>query len=177
MANLLRRKEQRWGEDHYKYHKARSMLVKGERHTFSSLLLKSQMPARYCHFLPKVIGRPENVRPSNRVQKPLRNDEDLLYIRILHFAPRSVTGHVHVLARIIWAINVAGLSRNSPCHGELRLRRRCPGRRGSPRLRAASCCRNVTLPWRRRRRYHRMPRFIEIGICRSLRGSWFGSIF
>ena len=35
------------------------MLVGGERRTFSSLLLKSQVLAGYCHFLPKGIGRPE----------------------------------------------------------------------------------------------------------------------
>ena len=153
------------------------MLVEGERRTFSSLLLKSQVLTGYCYFLAQRHRPNGNVYRRNRVREPLRNDEDFLHIRVLHFAPRSVTGHVHVLARIIWAINVAGLSWDSPCHWELRLRRRYPGRCGSPRLRAASCCRNVTLPWLRPRRYHRMPRFIEIGICRSLRGSWFGSIF
>src|ERR1700682_147747 len=94
--------------------KARSMLVGGERRTFSSLLLKSQVLAGYCYFLAQRHRPKGNVYRRNRVRKPLRNDEDFLHIRVLHFAPRSVTGPGHVLARIIWAINVAGLSWDSP---------------------------------------------------------------
>ena len=70
--------------------------------------------------LPKKVAFSRSI--PNQPASALRfgHNEDLLRIRVLHFAPRRVTAHVNVAAVWIEGIkNEPGLARNRLCHRKL----------------------------------------------------------
>lgn len=95
-----------------------------------------------------------------------RHDKDFLRVRVLHFAPRCVSTHVHILARFVRAKNVTRFLRNRLGRGKLGRHCRRRARLGSGGSGLAGTCRRRTdrgsRPGPRSGRGHRPARCFHI---------------